>query len=185
MTNKLFTHYPLLVQRLMTVTFTATFGLLSFGLGSPVKAADLPFVGFTVPPLVTNHLSKIGPATYTIDTTAYTSSVEECDDDPFVTADGSTTHDGIVAANFLPFNTKVRIPELFGDKIFEVHDRMNTKYNDRAKYRPRVDVWMEKKGDMRQFGYKPMVKLEIVEMGDGSTQWNKRALALNKSKEVN
>ncbi|MDO8617806.1 MAG: hypothetical protein Q7N87_02890 [Candidatus Uhrbacteria bacterium] len=180
MTHKLFTYYPLLAQRLMTVVFTATFGLLSFGFGLPVKAANVPLRGFVIPPLVMNNLPKINPATHTVDATAYTSSVEECDSDPFITADGSTTHDGIIAANFLPFNTKVKIPELFGDKIFEVHDRMNSKYNDRSKYRPRIDVWMEKKVDMRQFGYKPMIKIEIVEMGDGKTQWNKRALAMRK-----
>ncbi|MBD3252034.1 hypothetical protein GF380_06350, partial [Candidatus Uhrbacteria bacterium] len=54
--------------------------------------------------------------------TAYTSRPEETDDTPFITADGSHVRDGIVAANFLPFGTKVRIPSLFGDQIFEVHD---------------------------------------------------------------
>lgn len=123
------------------------------------------FDGFVLP-----ERTKTKPVkTFMVDATAYTSSVEECDSDPFITADGSTTRDGIIAANFLPFNTKVRIPELFGDKIFEVHDRMN------ARYWYRVDVWMEKKPDMRQFGIHRNVKIEIVEMGDGKTQWKKLA----------
>ncbi len=124
------------------------------------------FEGFNIP-TSTQRLSAI--KTYTVDATAYTSSVEECDSDPFITADGSRTRDGIIATNILPFNTKVRIPELFGDKIFEVHDRMN------ARYSYRIDVWMEKKTDMRQFGIHHRVKLEVIEMGDGKTQWKKLA----------
>jgi 3D (Asp-Asp-Asp) domain-containing protein len=88
--------------------------------------------------------------------TAYTSRVEECDDTPFITADGSHVRDGIIAANFLKFGTKVRIPTLFGDKIFEVHDRMNKRYTNR------VDVWMEDLADARQFGVRNAV-IEIVE----------------------
>ncbi len=106
---------------------------------------------------------------------AYTSSVEECDSDPFTTADGSRTHDGIVATNILPFGTKLRIPALFGDKIFEVHDRMNARYNN--KYN--LDIWMEKKVDMRQFGRRNAM-VEIVEMGDGKTQWGKKVAKTNK-----
>jgi len=104
--------------------------------------------------------------TYKVDMTAYTSSVEECDGDPFVTADGSVTQDGIVATNFLPFGTKVRFPTVFGDRVFEVHDRMN------ARYSRRIDVWMEDKADMRQFGLKRNATVEILQMGDGKTQWD-------------
>lgn len=104
-----------------------------------------------------------------VDMTAYTSTVEECDADPFTTADGSTVADGIIATNFLPFGTKVRIPELFGDKVFVVHDRMN------ARYWYRIDIWMNNKKAMRQFGIHHNVKVEIVQMGDGKTQWAKRA----------
>jgi 3D (Asp-Asp-Asp) domain-containing protein len=88
--------------------------------------------------------------------TAYTSRVEECDDTPFITADGSRVRDGIIAANFLKFGTRVRIPALFGDKIFEVHDRMNRRYTNR------VDVWMEDLADARQFGVRNAV-IEIIE----------------------
>ncbi|MFA6131415.1 MAG: hypothetical protein WC730_04130 [Patescibacteria group bacterium] len=106
--------------------------------------------------------------TYSIDVTAYTSTIEECDADPFITADGSTVADGIIAANFLPFKTKVRFPELFGDKVFEVHDRMNKRYWLRA------DVWMVKKTDMRKFGIHRKVTIEVVEWGDNGTQWAER-----------
>lgn len=87
--------------------------------------------------------------------TAYTSRPEETDDTPFITADGSRVRDGIVASNFLPFGTKVRIPELFGDKIFEVHDRMNKRYVYK------LDVWMEKLPEARKFGVR-YARIEIV-----------------------
>lgn len=125
---------------------------------------------------------------YTISMTAYNSEVGQTDSTPFTTADGSHVRDGIIAANFLPFNTKVRIPELFGDRVFQVHDRMNPRYNLRA------DVWMQHKKDALKFGLKQNVKLEVIEMGDNrDTQWrriaqenalkrNLRAAALKQSK---
>jgi 3D (Asp-Asp-Asp) domain-containing protein len=87
--------------------------------------------------------------------TAYTSRPEETDDTPFITADGSHVRDGIVACNFLPFGTKVRIPKLFGDKVFEVHDRMNKRFPYK------MDFWMEELGDARQFGLR-RADIEVV-----------------------
>lgn len=106
--------------------------------------------------------------TYTVPMTAYTSAVEECDDTPFIAADGTRTYDGMVAANFLPFGTKIRIPDLFGDKVFTVHDRMNSRYGYR------VDVWHETKSQAFKFGLKKAAKIEVIEMGDGKTAWNKK-----------
>lgn len=88
--------------------------------------------------------------------TAYTSSPLECDDSPFVTADGSRVRDGIVAANFLKFGTRIRIPELFGDKIFEVHDRMHKRFSNR------LDVWVPTVSEGRKFGIKRNVIIEIL-----------------------
>lgn len=126
---------------------------------------------FSIPAKNTVIRSDAEIKSYVVDMTAYTSSVEETDDSPFITADGSHTRDGIVATNFLPFNTKIRIPELFGDRILEVHDRMN------VRYWKRVDVWMEKKQDMRQFGIHHNVTIEIVEMGNGKKHWGELAAA--------
>lgn len=82
--------------------------------------------------------------------TAYNSEVAQCDGDPCTTATGFNVCDhGIedtVAANFLPFGTKIQIPELFGDRIFIVRDRTAKKYSDR------VDIWMLEKKDALQFG---------------------------------
>jgi 3D (Asp-Asp-Asp) domain-containing protein len=51
----------------------------------------------------------------------------------------------------------VQIPELYGDKVFVVRDRMNSRYYNRA------DIWMETKEEARQFGIKRSVKMVIVE----------------------
>ena len=59
--------------------------------------------------------------------TAYSSTPEQTDSTPFVTASGSMVRDGIVANNLLSFGTKVKIPELYGDKVFVVEDRMHSK----------------------------------------------------------
>jgi 3D (Asp-Asp-Asp) domain-containing protein len=88
--------------------------------------------------------------------TAYTSRPEETDSTPFITADGSHVRDGIVACNFLPFGTKVRIPTLFGDKIFEVHDRMNKRFPYK------MDFWMADYGEAIRFGVK-YAHIEVVE----------------------
>ena len=102
-----------------------------------------------------------------VDITAYTSTVHECDADPFVTADGTLVRDGIVAINSLPFGTLVRIPKYFGDRVFVVHDRMSVRYSRR------VDIWMSDKTAMRKWGLKRNVTIEVVSMGDGKTQWSK------------
>ena len=86
--------------------------------------------------------------------TAYSSTPDQTDSTPFITANGSHVRDGIVAANFLPFGTKVRIPEVFGDKVFSVEDRMN------ARYYYKMDVWMPTYEEARDFGLK-YVEVEI------------------------
>lgn len=98
------------------------------------------------------------PAVRTLRTTitAYSSVPWECDDSPFITADGTHVRDGIVAANFLKFGTRIRIPELFGDKVFEVHDRMNKRFSNR------VDIWMEKVSDNHKFGIKRDILIEVL-----------------------
>ena len=68
--------------------------------------------------------------------TAYTSRPEETDSTPTITASNKEVYDGLVANNCLPFGTKVRFPNLFGDKVFTVDDRMNRRYGCEA-----FDVW--------------------------------------------
>jgi len=84
--------------------------------------------------------------TYYVTITAYSSTVGQCDRDPFITASNKNVRDGVIATNFLPFGTKVIFPDLFGSKIFIVEDRMNKKYNDR------VDIWMPYIDQAKDFG---------------------------------
>ena len=86
--------------------------------------------------------------------TAYSSTIDQCDDTPFITANGKTVYDGLVAANFLQFGSEVRFPEHFGNKIFTVNDRMNKKYSDR------IDVWMPTREQAIRFGTR-YLKVEI------------------------
>lgn len=92
--------------------------------------------------------------------TAYTSEAAQTDDSPCITASGfNLCERGIedtVAANFLRFGTKIKIPDLFGDKVFIVRDRMNSRHTDR------LDIWMVNKSDAKKFGIK-MAKIEILE----------------------
>lgn len=89
--------------------------------------------------------------------TAYSSSVDETDSTPHVTASGTKTRDGVVASNLFPLGTKVRMPELFGDEILVVEDRMHDRFTDR------IDVWMPSKWQALSFG-KKQTAVEIVEL---------------------
>ena len=88
--------------------------------------------------------------------TAYTSTPEQTDDTPFIAASGKRVHDGMIAANFLPFGTKVKIPSIYGEKIFVVEDRMNSRYGY-----GRFDVWLDmSRAEARKFGVK-RVEVEV------------------------
>ncbi|MDP2930308.1 MAG: 3D domain-containing protein [bacterium] len=87
--------------------------------------------------------------TIPVTVTAYSSTVWETDDTPFITAANTQTRDGIVASNLLPFGTKIRIPEYFGSKIFLVEDRMNERIGDFT-----IDIWFPSAWQARQFGVK-------------------------------
>lgn len=78
--------------------------------------------------------------------TAYSSSPDETDSTPLITAVGTDVRDGVIAANFLPFGTLVKVPKLFGDKVFVVEDRMNSRKNWI------IDIWMPSKGKAIEFG---------------------------------
>ena len=80
---------------------------------------------------------------------AYSSTPDQTDDTPFITASGKHVGDGIIANNMLPFGTKIRIPKLYGDKIFTVEDRMNKKKSDYH-----IDIWMADRPSAINFGIK-------------------------------
>lgn len=92
--------------------------------------------------------------------TAYNSEAGQTDGSPCITANNfNVCEHGIedtIAANFLPFGAKVKIPELFGDKVFVVRDRMN------KRHRERVDVWMLERSDAINFGVK-LARIDVLE----------------------
>ncbi len=88
--------------------------------------------------------------------TAYSSTVDQTDGDPFTTASGAKVHDGMIAYNYLPFGTKVRFPDVFGDKVFVVEDRLNPRHG-----RYIADIWMPTREDAIKWGA-PVVKMEIL-----------------------
>ena len=87
--------------------------------------------------------------------TAYSSRVEETDSTPFTTASGSKVRTGVVAANWLPLGTQIRIPEFFGSQVFTVEDRMNKRHSKK------VDVWFSDTGEALRFG-KKITRIEIL-----------------------
>ncbi|MDK2949322.1 MAG: hypothetical protein PWQ56_487 [Patescibacteria group bacterium] len=90
--------------------------------------------------------------------TAYSSTVWQTDDDPFITASGTRVKEGIIANNMLPFGTEIRIPEYFGDKVFVVEDRMN-----RRKGPYWVDIWFASTQEAVDFGIREAY-IEVLEI---------------------
>jgi len=112
--------------------------------------------------------SSVREARYTISVvaTAYSSEAAQTDDTPCIPAmwkfnlcDYYDTY-GVadsIAANDLPLGTKVRFPDLYGDKIFTVRDRMNSRYTGKS----RIDFWMPSRGEAIQFGVQRM-NMEVL-----------------------
>lgn len=88
--------------------------------------------------------------------TAYSSSPDETSGDPFITASGRRTGNGTLAYNHLPFGTKVRFPDLFGDQVFRIDDRLKDGAGIYI-----ADIWMPSKAEAKQWGAK-ILKIEIL-----------------------
>lgn len=91
---------------------------------------------------------SLPPKMISVILTAYSSTPDQTDNTPFITASNTRVRDGIVAANFLDFGTKVKIPSLFGDKVFTVEDRMARKHDDK------IDIWFSERYLAKNFGVK-------------------------------
>lgn len=114
--------------------------------GDSILALNLPITPKTYKPR-----KKI----YFVRVTGYSSTQDQTDNTPFITASGTHVRDGVIATNFLPFGTVIRIPQLFGNKTFIVEDRMNNRYwTD-------IDIWFSTKEMAKKFGVK-IVKIEII-----------------------
>jgi len=109
----------------------------------------------------TSNEAKNVTKTLKVVVTAYSSSWDETTGIPGVagtiTASGKKVADGIVANNKLPFGTKIRIPSLYGNKIFIVEDRMNKRMGEH-----RFDIWMPSKQEAKIFGVQK-VEIEVLE----------------------
>ena len=88
---------------------------------------------------------------------AYSSSEDETDATPFITANGKQVYDGLIANNCLEYGTEVAIQEdKIGDvefyKIYTINDRMNSRYGCEH-----FDIWMKSKQGAINFGRKKLI----------------------------
>ena len=88
--------------------------------------------------------------------TAYSSTPEQTDDTPFITASGKYVRNGIVATNLLPMGTKIKIPTIYGNQVFVVEDRMHPRnaWN--------VDIWFPTYWEAKSFGAR-YTYIEVIE----------------------
>ena len=84
--------------------------------------------------------------TMMVTATAYSSTTDQTDGTPYLTAYNTFVRDGIVAANFLPIGTAVRFPKKFEDKFFVVEDRGNENFG------LHIDIWMSNREEAKEFG---------------------------------
>ncbi len=123
--------------------------------------ASIVLSGILVPHAISAQAPAPAPKvvkTIVMVATAYSSTKAQTDDTPFIGASGKYVFDGMVANNGLKFGTKIRIPELYGNKIFTVEDRMH-----KRKGIYHVDVWFPTYAAAKKFGAKYNVKIEVLE----------------------
>ncbi len=89
--------------------------------------------------------------------TAYSPTPDQTDDTPLITASGKHVKEGMIALNGVKFGTQIRIPALYGDKIFVVEDRMNARKGNNH-----IDILMSTREEANNFGAK-IVTIEFVE----------------------
>jgi 3D (Asp-Asp-Asp) domain-containing protein len=147
---------------LLFIFFTGTvFGTFLFNLAAKETKAELQRIVYLKADTcgMPNEPKKIK----SVLATAYSSTPGQTDDTPCITATGYDVcanyalygSDNTIASNFLPVHTLVKIPELYGDKIFVVRDRMNARYGYNN-----IDIWMPTYSKARNFGVK-QVTIEI------------------------
>lgn len=110
---------------------------------------------FSTPAIPPRQKQEVAKESMQVAVTAYSSTYDQTDASPFITASGTRVRDGVVAANFLPIGTKIKIPSVFGDKTFVVEDRMNRRYWHR------LDIWMPSRAQALQFGVRTL-EIEVL-----------------------
>ena len=112
--------------------------------------------GTTLLPLTSHFAPKKVVERIPVIVTAYSSTPEQTDSTPFITASNTRVRDGIVAANFVSFGTEVRLPDIYDNKVFVVEDRMHP----RKKWQ--IDIWFPTYQQAVDFGVK-RTYVEILE----------------------
>ncbi len=139
--------------------------ILVLALNMQIKEADAAWSFEDISALIENRAENIGdlpliiggdsliginesltPKMISVVLTAYSSTPDQTDDTPFITASNTRTRDGVIAANFLAFGTQVKIPAIFGDKVFTVEDRMAKKHDGK------IDIWFPERILAKRFG---------------------------------
>lgn len=164
---KTFKKSPVEAGLIVVMMFLLGYGLVPSSANATVRALDFPMTDRVTDLRIAamqNQLKDFGTLpesdlrgpsyTVRVPATAYNSDPRQTDSTPFITASNTHVRHGIVAANFLPFGTRIKIPEIYGDQIFIVEDRMNPRYDKR------IDIWMEDYSDAIQFGLKT-VTIEV------------------------
>ena len=109
-------------------------------------------------------------STHNVRATGYSSTPDQTDSTPCIAASGyniCTGEENVIAANFsingkrVPLGTLIRIPDLYGDKVFVIEDRMNSRYKNN------IDIWFPERGLALQFGSQKLT-IEVVALTDGS-----------------
>lgn len=117
--------------------------------GNSIVASNQPLI-----PRYSKYFSQ-KKQVFEVMATAYSSTPDQTDSTPLITASGTHVRDGVVATNFLPFGTVIKIPDLYGEKTFVVEDRMN------KRYKFNIDIWFKTRKQAKMFGVKK-VKIEII-----------------------
>jgi len=144
-------HQPLIFTRDSTLASTAIVGIEAFP-NYRTAGGILNSGASSIPDASANIAAGMAMRVLA---TAYSSTVDQTDNDPYTTASGTRVHPGTLAANFLPFGSKVRI----GNQIYNVEDRLNARYN--GKYI--IDLWFPSRDAALQFGVR-VVEMEIVSL---------------------
>ena len=120
-------------------------------LDKPVLVSSSAFL-----PVASPQTPEIVAETIRVVVTAYSSTTWQTDDTPFITAAGTQVREGIVAANFLPMGTKIKLPDLYGNQVFVVEDRMHPSKHFI------VDIWFPDYWQALNFGAK-RTYIEVLE----------------------
>lgn len=129
---------------------------LILSLSTNVWTVNAP--GYTVNPSTPEITSESKPKIREVvaNVSAYTASVEECGKDDGITASGVPVQEGHIAADDLPFGTKVIIE----GRTYTVTDRFG------GGYRNRIDIFMPSRASAERFGRKHITVYIVEESGE-------------------